>query len=175
MSIKEFTVDTAKIAPPAATTALSAIINPALSLLPERMESDAARVMLLAIGLQESGLAARVQRGGPAHGLWQFEKGGGVRGVLKHPASASYAALACERAGIPATEAAAYDALAGDDMLAATFARLLLWTDPEPLPDTETGGWDLYLRTWRPGKPRRAHWQGNYRLASVAVKQGARP
>lgn len=56
-------------------------IAPALAMLPARMRSDAAEVLLLAIGLQESGLIHRHQIGGPAHGLLQFERGGGVRGA----------------------------------------------------------------------------------------------
>lgn len=48
---------------------------------------------------------------------------------------------------------AVHPALEVDDVLAAGFARLLLWTDPHRLPavgDVE-GAWQLYLRTWRPG------------------------
>lgn len=43
-------------------------VRAALRLLPDRMTSDEARVMLGAIALQESGLATRQQYGGPAHG-----------------------------------------------------------------------------------------------------------
>src|SRR5699024_10369063 len=57
------------------------ILDPALSLLPAVMDTHQARVMLLAIALQESDLAYREQIGGPAHGLWMFERGGGVKGV----------------------------------------------------------------------------------------------
>lgn len=61
-------------------------IEPALRLLPPAMDTVKARVMLLAIGLQESAFAARRQAGnGPARGFWQFELGtpqsrGGVWG-----------------------------------------------------------------------------------------------
>lgn len=41
-------------------------IAPALALLPARMSSPSAEVMLLAIGLQESNLTHRRQIGGPA-------------------------------------------------------------------------------------------------------------
>lgn len=41
-------------------------ITPALALLPARMSSQAAEIMLLAIGLQESYLTHRRQIGGPA-------------------------------------------------------------------------------------------------------------
>ena len=151
--------------------ALTAAIWPALLQLPARMRSDQARVMLVAIALQESGLAHREQTGGPAHGLWQFEKGGGVRGVLKHRASTSYARTLCETAGVPATEAAVYWALCENDELAAGFARLLLWTDSLPLPaiGDEQGAWDYYVRNWRPGKPHRDHWDENYARAVQAV------
>ena len=54
----------------------------AMHLLPYRMYTESARVQMLAIGLQESGLTERVQRGnGPARGLWQFERGDKQRSV----------------------------------------------------------------------------------------------
>ena len=48
------------------------ILDPAAKLLPG-MDSAKARVMLLAIGLQESRFEHRRQIGGPARGFWQFE------------------------------------------------------------------------------------------------------
>lgn len=129
-------------------------IKPAFTLLPARMRSREALVMLLAIGLQESEFKHRRQMGdGPARGLWQFEKGGGVAGVLQHKASAAHADFACKSRSIAATATAVHAALEHDDVLAAVFARLLLWTDPKPLPTLNDidGAWQLYLRTWRPG------------------------
>lgn len=142
-------------------------IAPALAMLPARMRSDAAEVLLLAIGLQESGLVHRHQIGGPAHGLLQFERGGGVRGVMSHPASKDHAARVCIERGVEPTVVAAFDAIEFDDVLAMAFGRLLLWTDPEPLPDVQDaqGAWDLYLRVWRPGKPHRHTWDQIYARA----------
>ena len=72
------------------TEVLRLAIEPALLLLPARMESAEATVMLLAIGLQESRLEHRRQIKGPARSFWQAEKGGGmVHGVLRHPARIS--------------------------------------------------------------------------------------
>jgi len=126
-----------------------------------------AEVLLLAIGLQESGLIHRHQLGGPAHGLLQFERGGGVRGVMNHPASKDHAARVCVERGVEPTVAAAFDAIEFDDVLAMAFGRLLLWTDPKPLPDVQdvNGAWDLYLRVWRPGKPHRHTWGRHYAAA----------
>src|SRR6185312_10462500 len=62
--------------PIAPADALGKIIVPALATLPPEMDSSQARVMLLAIALQESGLRTREQDGGPARGLWQFERNG---------------------------------------------------------------------------------------------------
>lgn len=148
------------------------VLAPALALFPSAMDSRAARVLLLAIGLQESRFNHRRQVRGPARGLWQFEKGGGVAGVLNHPASRSLAALACREAGIPAHRDDVYPALEKDDILAARFARLLLWTDAKPLPaaDDVSGGWDYYIRTWRPGKPHRHSWDALHRQAQGAVR-----
>lgn len=143
------------------------IIDPALALLPT-MAGDTACVMLVAIGLQESGFTAREQAGGPAHGFWQFEKGG-VRAVLKNPRTMLSAAKLCQARNVPATEADVYEALLDDDILAAGFARLLLWADPQPLPTDVHGAWNCYLRNWRPGRPRPEHWGDNYDAAVAAV------
>jgi len=146
-------------------------IAPALALLPARMNSAAAEVQMLAIGLQESRFEHRRQIGGPARGFWQFEQGGGVRGVLRHHSSREHAQAVCRARSVIATESAVYAALEHDDVLAAAFARLLLWTDPKPLPaiGDEQGAWDLYLRVWRPGKPHRHTWNALYAQAMEEV------
>jgi len=46
------------------------LIDTSMQLLPDRMDSAKARVMLLAIGLQESRFTYTHQIGGPAHGYW---------------------------------------------------------------------------------------------------------
>lgn len=143
-------------------------ISPALSLLLQRMDSRQARVQLLATGLQESRFTARRQHGnGPARGFWQFERGGGVVGVLTHAASKPHMLQLCERLSLAADAQTVWTALEYQDVLAAAAARLLYWTDPKPLPalgDAE-GAWALYLRTWRPGKPHRATWDAFYNQA----------
>lgn len=129
-------------------------IRPALAALPARMRSREAVVMLLAIGLQESLFKYRRQMaGGPARGFWQFEKMGGVAGVLQHRTTIALAAEICRARGVAATAGDVHAALEHDDVLSAAFARLLLWADPKSLPalnDIEAA-WQLYLRTWRPG------------------------
>lgn len=137
---------------------------------------DRARVLLTAIAGQESNWAARVQSGnGPAHGFWQFERVGGVVGVLSNKASTQLAHNACDAAGIECGggSPAVWELLATEkgDHLATAFARLLLWTDANPLPDVHriNGAWDYYVRNWRPGKPSRARWAGVYPQAVAAV------
>jgi hypothetical protein len=152
-----------------AKTANETVLTPALLLLPERMDTTAARRMLLAIGLQESRLIHRRQIRGPARGLWQFEEGGGCLGVLRHPASARLAEDVCLRRQVTPEPRQLYLALADDDVLAAAMARLLLWTDPAPLPEDAETAWAYYLRTWRPGKPHPHTWPGFWRTASEAV------
>lgn len=165
------------------------VLGKALELLPSRMDSDQSRVLLLAICGQEADFRhrwqvtdrARPEAMGPARGLWQFERGGGVRGVLNHPASKALAFDVCQERGVAPTMAAVYGALHADDVLAACFARLLLWTDPAPLPalgDVDTA-FALYLRTWRPGaydrgSPKvraelRRKWGSYYEQAMLAV------
>ena len=146
-------------------------IAPALAMLPARMSGSRVETLLLAIGLQESRLTHRRQIGGPARGLWQFERGGGVRGVLLHQSSRNHALRVCAERGVEPTEREVYAMLEHDDVLAAAFARLLLWTDPKPLPGIgeQDAAWNLYLRTWRPGKPHHSTWSGLHALARAEV------
>jgi hypothetical protein len=165
-------------------------IDPALKLLPEKMDSPEARVMLLTIGLQESGFRNRRQivmltdRGGnpvarpmgPAKSFWQAERGGGmVRGVRTHPATARYAAILYRARKVAARDVSIWNAIERDDILAAGLARLLLYSDPYRLPalgHTQLA-WELYCqRTWKPGKPRRDTWDGYYQRALDFVTQG---
>ena len=152
---------------------LANIIDPALRILPPMMTSRRARALLLAIGMQESRLVHRKQIGGPAMGLWQFERGGGVAGVLRHPATQAHAATLCVRRGNAGTAEAVYRQLESDDILAAGFARLLLWTLPWPLPeqDQPSEAWRQYIEAWRPGKPHRHTWDAFYADAwAVAIE-----
>lgn len=159
--------------PVGASAVAREVIEPAMLLLPERMDSAAARVLMLAICGQEARWLHRRQIGGPAHGLWQFEKGGGVKGVLTHPASRDLAVAVCTERGLSngTLVQSAYDALPDDDVLAACFARLLLWTDPRALPKigAKQEAWDYYLRNWRPGKPHAKTWSGVYDTACGIV------
>lgn len=155
-------------------------IDPALALLPDRMDTPDARVMIRAICLQESRMEHRVQvlnggGRGPARGLAQFERGGGVKGVLTHRSSAQLAQQVCKVRGVNPDPRTVWAALEFDDVLAMAFARLLLWTDAAPIPDEEEEGWEVYLRTWRPGayargtaeerSELRAKWGRNFREA----------
>lgn len=149
-------------------------IEPAFLLLPVAMDSPQARVQMLTMGLQESRFAYRFQRiagnpyiKGPAHGYWQMERGGGVLGVLTHTASKYHAQNVCKARSVEPTSPTVWNAIEDDDVLAAAFARLLLWTDALRLPnlgDAE-GAWQYYARTWRPGKPKRDTWDGFYAQA----------
>ncbi|RAS11261.1 hypothetical protein [Cupriavidus alkaliphilus] len=157
--------------------ALRFSIEPALAILPPGMDSPQARVMLLAIGMQESHFEYRRQMGGgPARGYWQFEEGtrasrGGVCGVYLHDARRFWLDRLCAARGVQFLPSSIYRAIETDDVLAAGVARLLLFTDPLRLPATDDadGAWGLYLRTWRPGKPRPHEWPANHRLARGAA------
>ena len=143
-------------------------INPALRMLPVKMDTPEARVMLLAVGLQESRFQYRYQKivgkpyiKGPARGYWQFEEGGGVKGVLNHGVSKQHAERVCMLKGIILDQQFIWVNLETDDVLAAAFARLLLYTDPRALPALNADpdeAWDYYVRNWRPGKPHRGTW-----------------
>lgn len=159
-------------------------LDPALRLLPCKMDTPEARVIVLTIGLQESRFAYRrqvidvkdpatgdvVQKAlGPAKSFWQAEQGGGmVHGVRVHPATKDLAQVLYSARQVKPTDRAIWNAIEHDDVLAAGLARLLVYSDPLPLPklgDIE-GAWKLYsLRTWKPGKPHRITWDAFYRRA----------
>jgi len=146
---------------------LNQAIRPALLKLPQKMRSREAEAMILAICLQESELRHRRQIGGPARGYAQFELGGGVRGVLTHPATRLQAEALCAILDVPAKAEDVFEAIAWHDMLAVVFARLLLWSDPGQLPAESQvdDALNFYLRTWRPGKPKPDKWAANWNKA----------
>lgn len=137
--------------------------------LPARFDSPEARRMLEVIGLQESRFEHRHQINGPAVSFWQFELGGGIVGVLTHPASKSFAIATCAILGVPPTPGAVYAAMVHDDLLGCAFARLLLYTDSKPLPELGDvdGSWNYYERNWRPGQPHPETWPGLYAQAAA--------
>ena len=151
-------------------------VHEALRLLPPAMDSKEARVMLYAIGLQESRFTHRAQvidggGKGPARGYWQFERAGGVRGVLRHPASKFWMHSVCNARNVPAQETSVWLAMETDDVLAAAAARLLLFTDPSKLPaiGEQSEALRYYLRNWRPGKRHPRTWPECYETALKAV------
>ena len=157
-------------------------IEPAYKLLPKKMSSPEATCQLIAIALQESRLLHRRQiintddglkPLGPAMGFWQFEKMGGVVEVLTSPKTRRLATHICNMREINPTSTAVWWALSRDDVLAASFARMLLWIHKDPLPsltaDPEVA-WQYYLAMWRPGKPHRPTWNKFLNEARAAVK-----
>ncbi len=147
------------------------VIDPALAGLSEisgkPMGDDRARVLMLAIALQESGLRHRRQVGGPARGWWQFEQGGACTEVTSGPQTHIFAAKVCDELLIPGDLISVFEALAWNNDLAAAYARLLLWSDKYPLPAVGevNAAWDYYQRNWRPGKPHPEVWPSNYAIA----------
>jgi len=134
--------------------------------------TQAARVMSMAIAGQESAWKHRKQIGGPARSFWQFEKGGGVAGVLSHPASKSKIAAVCAELEIPCDVSTVYEAMAWNDILGACMARLLLFTDPAALPEVGKveESWSYYLRTWRPGLPHPDVWPTRYNISRALIE-----
>lgn len=156
------------------------MLNPAYSLLPARMSSTEASVLLLATGMQESRFEhrwqvvdlKRPQVKGPARGFWQFERFGGCKGVIQHPASRYWMHEACWVRGCNFNHTALWHAIEQDDVLAAAAARLLYFTDPRKLPkmgDME-GAWSTYIRVWRPGKPHKHTWPEFYQAAQTFLE-----
>ena len=160
-------------------------VDPGLALLPSKLDSIEARVWLTTIALQESALAHRWQivdardpsKKGPARGLLQFELGseasrGGVWGVYLHWGTQGLLKWACDTRGVQFEPRAIWEALESDDALAVALGRLLMLTDPYPLPapgDVDAG-WEMYAhRLWRPGRPHFDTWPGNHEAALRAL------
>lgn len=147
-------------------TIIHSAIEPAMALLPS-MDSREARALMIAIGLQESRFMYRHQKliglpyqKGPARGFWQFERSG-IHGVMVHSCSNKLSESVAKARAVPFDSVLIHAALEHDDVLAAAFARLLLWTDLKPLPAlnaTSEEAWRYYSRNWRPGKPHRETW-----------------
>lgn len=149
------------------------IITPGLKFLPDKMDSVAARAQLLTIGLQESRFKHRSQIGGPAKGYWQFERYGGVYGVMTHHTTKDYIREILKELNYDYSQVSlAYAAIEHNDLLAVCFARLLMWTYPGPLPkegDYENS-WHQYLETWRPGDAKPETWDSFYYHSWKLVK-----
>lgn len=145
------------------------IVRPTLEYLEPPYASLEARLMLLAIGMQETGFKTRYQLpSGPGLGLWQVEYTTEMdfwrRGKLR----------TCARA-LKELAPTIYESAADNDHVAATICRSLLWErDPKPLPaigDIDAA-WACYLRVQRPGRPSRKRWTQSYATA-LAVVRGA--
>lgn len=132
--------------------------------------TDAARVLVMAIAGQESLWRERRQLGGPARGFWQFERGGGLSGVVHHPATMLKFRVVCGAQDIPTDLDTMFEALAWHDQMACAFARLLLWTDAAPLPQywDKAAGWQYYERLWKPGAPHPETWSDIHDQAMAA-------
>ena len=148
---------------------LSNAVRPALLLLPEKMRSEEAARLLVAIALQESQLNYRQQIGGPARGflMWELPQ---VGLVLRHDvvgplARDVLAALVYTEGSSP--HESIHDAMQHNDILQCAFSRLLLWPDAAPLPKQSDvqGSLATYLRVWRPGRPHPEKWPANWASA----------
>lgn len=159
------------------------ILTPMFVYFPASYDTPAVRLLLLTIGLQESRFTNRRQLinkvvegkkvlvpEGPAIGFWQFELGnavskGGVWGVLNHFRVGAIAKKFCQDLGVKPDPETVWRALENNDVLAAGFARLLLLSDAQAVPQVGNidGAWKCYAeRTWRPGKPHRETWHDFY-------------
>jgi hypothetical protein len=147
------------------------ILPAAFGLLPGQMSSREASAELLTIGLQESRFRYRKQIQGPAHGFWQFEEHGGIEGVLTHVSTRPVLLPILTTLNYKPNVRECYNAIVDNDVLAAIFARLLLWTVPGNLPrqNEPQKGWAQYREGWRPGKPHPETWDSLYSYAWSVV------
>jgi hypothetical protein len=155
-------------------------VNPALLALPRAMDTDAARVQLLATGLQESGFHFRSDKRvghpystGPERGFWRIKRTA-IAMLLLHEASRQQLIVLCASRPqrVPLDDTLIHARVEFDDVLSAGVARLIYWADPRPLPllnAPAAEGWDCYLRNWKPEMPRRETWDSHHRDARAQV------
>lgn len=148
----------------------SLVLLPSCGLAPLSMNTQQSRLMLMAAAGQESGWTNRMQIGGPARGLWQFDMTA-VLDLQAHPVCGPLVLAACAMWDVPSDPATIYEAIAWHDPLACHMARLLLWADPAPLPAVgdAAGAYACYTRVWRPGVERPAAWALVYAQATSAT------
>jgi hypothetical protein len=149
------------------------VIPAAYSMLPFQMRAPESKAMLLAIGLQESRFKYRRQIGGPARSFWQAESGGGFRGILFHTATKDVARDLLQKMAYGEPDDSDFQAIEHNDILACCGARLLLWTHPDKLPGPGESerAWQMYLDTWRPGKPHPETWAAFYEQAWAELQR----
>ncbi len=144
-------------------------VIPGLSLLPSEMTSPEARVLLVAIAMQETGLVTRSEVGGSAFGFYQFMEIG-VDGVFSHAETGHLAADVAKVLQIPVDENF-YEAVRWNDHMGTVLARLNLWPDPAPLPaiGQQAEAMDYYGRIWRPKVVAVRRWPAAYNAAIACV------
>ena len=156
------------------------ILQPSLSEITPIIDvprSSGADILLLAIAGQESNWTHRYQvtsaknRKGPARGFWQFEKNGGVAGVMRHNWTSSKAKKLVSYLELDWNRTTLWTELETNDLLSTGFARLLLWTDPNSLPRTSPQSWRYYIRNWRPGKPHPAKWRNIWNQSKATISE----
>lgn len=159
---------------------LSRILDPGLDWVAThgsvQQNRAAARPWMLAVALQESALVERYQildggAPGAARSWWQVEEPT-VRLLLRHEVTGPRLRSMCDAASVRHDPICIWRAIEGHDMLAVGVARLLLLADPHPVPVDEAGGWECYMRVWRPGKPRPEKWGSCWRMAQQAIGGG---
>lgn len=136
-------------------------------------DSEAARVLLMAIAGQESKWTARLQGGGgPARSYYQFEGSGGGLGEV-FAGCPQWVRIVCEALDIPFDQRTVFEAMAWNGILQTCMARFLLWVGrPDPLPPygDEGGAYQYYDSIWRPGAKRPHDWHDNYVQAVLCVE-----
>ena len=99
--------------------------------------------------------------------------------MLRHPSTSAHVKRALRAqcyVGMSDAARACHALVADNDVMAAVFARLLLWTLPDRLPtaDEPERAWSQYLAAWRPGKPHPKTWDAYFAAAWQRVRDQER-
>lgn len=159
---------------------LKTAIVPGVTYLRDKGIADtlAARRMLLAIPLQESGFLHRRQvvadgtETGPASSFYQMESGpmSGCNELLVNVRLKSFTEQACRDFNVVPTRLGIWQAIQFNDVFAVICARLLLYMLPAALPTLQDDGWNQYVAAWHPGKPHPKTWAAAWATADRVVK-----
>ncbi len=140
------------------------IYDAASQLWPAKMIQIESRALMLAVGLQTSRFEHRRQVQGAGRGFWGFDQSGAIHSVLQHPSTRGAIRYVLDKLRYDDSSWTSYVACESNDILAMSFARMLLWIVPGPLPvrGAHQAAWIYYCNAFLPTAVNRETWNAFY-------------